>query len=115
MAPWDMFFAIPKIYQKIDPSNTHLLGPIFARSSKITEKNVEMRIILGPSWSHFLRSFNGCSFSMNFSHFSMKNIKNEKHEKVSPDIQITMFREGRQVEKNVGKSEKLRQKSIDFS
>ena len=74
MAPWDMFFAIPKLYQKIDPPNTHLLGPIFARSSKITGKNVEMRIILGPSWNHFLRFFDGYIFSLNFSYVSMKNI-----------------------------------------
>ena len=86
VAPWDMFFAIPKIYQKIDPSDTHLWGLIFASSAKITQTNAEMSVILGPSVSPFLRFFDGCSFSLKFSHFSMKNIKIEKNEEVPPDM-----------------------------
>ena len=115
MAPWDMFFAIPKIYQKIDLSNTHLLGPIFARSSKIAEKHVEMRIMLGPSWSHFLRSFNGCSFSMNFSHFSKKNTKNEKMKKCLPIYKLQCFVRVARLKKMRDALKNHDEKNIDFS
>ena len=38
VAPWDVFFAIPKICQKIDPPNTYIWGAMFANSTKITGK-----------------------------------------------------------------------------
>ena len=114
MAPWDMFFAIPKICQKIDPSNTYLLGPIFASSTKIKGKNIEMRIILGPSWSHFLRFFDGCSFSLNFSYFSMKNIKIEKMEKCLPIRKLQCFMRVARLKKNREALKIHDEKNLDF-
>ena len=114
VAPWDMFFAIPKICQKIDPSNTHLLGPIFASSTKITQKNVEMRVILGPSWSHFLRIFDGCSFALNFSHFSMKNIKIEKMKKCLPIRKLRCFVRVTRLKKMREALKNHNEKNIDF-
>ena len=82
VAPWDMIFAIPKNLSKNRPVRHIPFGAHFRQFHQNNEKNVEMRVILGPSCTHFLRFFDGCSFSWNFSHFSMKNLKNEK---VSPD------------------------------
>ena len=115
VAPWDMFFAIPKICQKIDPSNTHLLGSIFASSTKITQKNVEMGIILGPSVTHFLRFFDGCSFSLNFSHFSMKNIKIEKMKKCLPIRKLRCFMRVARLKKMREALKNHDEKNIDFS
>ena len=91
MAPWDMFFVIPKICQKIDPSTKYLVEPMFASLTKMTNKNVEMKVILDRSCSYFLRFFDGCSFSLNFSHFSMKNIKIEKMKKCLPIYKLRCF------------------------
>ena len=115
MAPWDMFFAIPKIYQKINPSDTHLWGLIFASPAKITQKNVEMGIILGPSVTHFLRFFDGCSFSLNFSHFSMKNIKIEKMKKCLPICKLRCFMRVARLKKMREALENHPEENIDFS
>ena len=115
VAPWDMFFAIPKICQKIDPSNIYLLGPIFASSTKITKKNIEMRVIWGASWSHFLRFFDSCSFSWNFSHFSMKHIKNEKMKKCLPIRKLRCFMEVARLKKMREALKNHDGTNIDFS
>ena len=115
MAPWDMFFAIPKIYQKIDPSDTHLWGLIFASSAKITQTNTEISVILGPSVSHFLRFFDGCSFSLKSSRFSMKNIHIEKMKKCLPIRKLRCFMRVARLKKNREALKIHDEKNLDFS
>ena len=74
-----------------------------------------MRIILGPSWSHFLRFFDGCSFSLNFSCFSMKNIKISKMEKCLPIRKLRCFMRVARLKKNREALKIHDEKNLDFS
>ena len=82
---------IPKICQKIDLSKTHLCGAMFTISAEITKKTRNMRLIWGPSLSHFYRFFKVSVFSSNFGHFSMKKLKNKKMNKCLPICKIQCF------------------------
>ena len=82
---------IPKICQKIDLSKTHLCGAMFTISAEITKKVRKIRLIWGPSLSHFYRFFKVSVFSSNFGHFSMKKLKNKKMNKCLPICKIQCF------------------------
>ena len=91
VAPWDVLFVILKICQKIDLSKTHLCGAMFTISAEITKKVRKIRLIWGPSLSHFYRFFKVSVFSSNFGHFSMKKLKNKKMNKCLPICKIQCF------------------------
>ena len=90
VAPWDVLFVIPKICQKIDLSKTHLCGAMFTISAEITKKVREIRLIWGPSLSHFYRFFKVSVFSSNFGHFSMKKLKNKKRTSASRYVKYSV-------------------------
>ena len=73
-----------------------------------------MRVIWGASWSHFLRFFDSCSFSWNFSHFSMKHIKNEKMKKCLPIRKLRCFMRVARLKKNREALKIHDKKNLDF-
>ena len=86
VAPWDVLFVIPKICQKIDLSKTHLCGAMFTISAEITKKVHKMRLIWGPSLSHFYRGFQGFRVFIKFWSFFDEKTKKQKNEQVPPDM-----------------------------
>ena len=114
VAPWDVLFVIPKICQKIDLSNTHLCGAMFTISAEITKKVRKIRLIWGPSLSHFYRFFKVSVFSSNFGHFSMKKLKNKKMNKCLPICKIQCFVRVARLKKKSGSYENSRRKKPRF-
>ena len=106
---------IPKICQKIDLSKTHLCGAMFTISAEITKKVRKIRLIWGPSLSHFYRFFKVSVFSSNFGHFSMKKLKNKKMNKCLPIYKIQCFVRVARLKKNQEAMKIHDEKNLDFS
>ena len=83
VAPWDVFFAIPKICQKIDPPNTYLLGAIFANLTKIAKKTFKMRSFWVPPGVIFWCFSRALVFHRILVIFRCKNYKHKKSRSVS--------------------------------
>ena len=102
-----LFWPFPKTW-KMQPLKKLLLQTVlmnFKASQRIFH---EPWVYFGSRLVHFSHDFWPCHLGFNFKSFWEQKSKKSKNEKVPPDTQNTMFREGRQLKNNACRSEKMR-------